>query len=49
VLIISLIVIAFLVILFNTHAAPTMAEWIHILLAAIGAPLLVRLICCSNE
>ena len=49
VLIISLIVIAFLVILFNTHAAPTMAEWIHILLAAIGAPLLVRLICCAYE
>jgi hypothetical protein len=48
-LMVSLFVLAVLVIWSVTGAAPTAAEWTNILLAAIGAPLFVRLICCAYE
>ena len=49
VLMVSLLVLAVLVIWFNTHAMPTAAEWTNILLAAIFGPLCVRAICCAYE
>jgi hypothetical protein len=48
-LMVALIILAVLVIWFNTHAAPTPAEWTNILLAAIFGPMFVRLICCAYE
>ena len=48
-LMIGLFILAVLVIWSATHAGPTAAEWTNILLAAIGAPLFVRLICCAYE
>ena len=49
-LIIALIFLAFFVIWLPTpHVVPTMAEWSNILFAAVGAPVLVRLICCAYE
>lgn len=49
VLIISLFVLGVLVVWISTGAAPTAAEFTNILLAAIGAPLFVRIICCAYE
>lgn len=49
VLMFSLFILGALVIWWATGAAPTAAEWTNILLAAIGAPLFVRLICCAYE
>ena len=48
-LMLGLIVLAAFVIWFPAHTAPTAAEWTNIFLAAIGAPLFVRLICCAYE
>ena len=48
-LMLGLILLAVFVIWFPAHAAPTPAEWTNIFLAAIGAPLFVRLICCAYE
>jgi hypothetical protein len=48
-LIIALIVIGILVVLYTTHVSPSGVELTNILLAAIGAPLLVRIICCAYE
>lgn len=48
-LMIALFILGACVIWFNTHAAPTAAEWTNILLAAIFGPLCVRAICCAYE
>jgi len=48
-LIIALVVIGILVVLYTTHAFPSAAELTKILLAAIFAPLFVRIICCAYE
>jgi hypothetical protein len=45
----GLILLAILVIWFNTMAMPTAAEWTNIFLAAIFGPLFVRIICCAYE
>jgi hypothetical protein len=49
VLIISLFVLGVLVIWLSTSAAPTAADLKNIALAAIFAPLCVRIICCAYE
>jgi len=38
-----------LVVLYTTHAFPSGVELTNILLAAIFAPLFVRIICCAYE
>jgi hypothetical protein len=49
VLMVALFIIGVLVVLFMTGAPPTGVVLTDILLAAIGAPLFVRLICCVYE
>ena len=49
VLMVSLFVLGAIVIWVATGAAPTAADWTNLLLAAIGAPLFVRLICCAYD
>jgi len=49
VLMVSLFIIGVLVVLFTTGAPPSGVVLTDILLAAIGAPLFVRLICCAYE
>jgi hypothetical protein len=48
-LIIALIIIGILVVLYTTHMFPSGVELTNILLAAIFAPILVRIICCAYE
>jgi len=48
-LIVALVVIGILVVLYTTHAFPSGVELTNILLAAIFAPLFVRIICCAYE
>ena len=43
------VVIGILVVLYTTHAFPSGVELTNILLAAIFAPLFVRIICCAYE
>ena len=47
--IIALVVIGILVVLYTTGAFPTGVVLTNILLAAIFAPLFVRIICCAWE
>ena len=47
-LMVSLIIIGVLVVLF-TGGSIAGIVWLHIVVAAIGAPLFVRLICCAYE
>jgi hypothetical protein len=49
VLMVALFIIGVLVVLFMTGAPPSGVVLTDILLAAIGAPLFVRLICCAYE
>jgi hypothetical protein len=49
ILIVSLFIIGVLVVIWLTGAAPAGAALVNILLAAIFAPLFVRLICCAYE
>ena len=49
VLMVALFIIGILVLLFMTGAPPSGVVLTDILLAAIGAPLFVRLICCAYE
>jgi hypothetical protein len=49
VLIVALFIIGVLVVIYLTGAAPGGVVLTHIVLAAIGAPLFVRLICCAYE
>jgi hypothetical protein len=48
-LVIGLVVLGILVVIYTTHAFPGGAELTNILLAAIFAPLCVRIICCAYE
>jgi len=48
-LIIALVIIGILVVLYTTHVFPSGVELTNILLAAIFAPLFVRIICCAYE
>ncbi len=48
-LIIALVVIGILVVVFTSGAFPTGVVLTNILLAAIFAPLFVRIICCAYE
>ena len=48
-LIIALFIIGVLVVLYTTGAAPSGVVLTNIVLAAIGAPLFIRLICCAYE
>jgi hypothetical protein len=49
VLMFSLFILAIVVVLMTTGAFPGGAALVNMLIAAIGAPLFVRLICCAYE
>ena len=49
VLMFSLFILAIVVVLVSTGAFPGGAALVNMLIAAIGAPLFVRLICCAYE
>ncbi len=49
VLMLSLIFVGIIVVFVLTGALPVGPVWTHILIAAIGAPLCVRAICCAYE
>ena len=49
VLMFSLFILAIVVVLVTTGAFPGSAALVNMLIAAIGAPLFVRLICCAYE
>jgi hypothetical protein len=48
ILMVSLIILGVIVVLF-TGGSVAGIVWVHIVVAAIGAPLFVRLICCAYE